>query len=181
MGRIDSILQKNLSIKGFELWSKLKERIPDIWSRPSSSTMKYHKKDDGRVPSISEHTLEMINAADKIISMFQNMNMNLDVIFLGLVLHDSFKYGLTGNNPHTDNTHDKIIGDTVRDNQKLFMKLLSESDTILLESIVRFHSGKWSTDAKKTNFEFKNYPHEVLFIHMLDMLSTKDVLKLKEE
>lgn len=179
--KIDSLLKKNLTSRGFELWLRLKERIPDIWNKPSSSTLKYHKKTDenGRVPSVSEHTFEMIYSADKIIDMFPN-TVNRDVIFLSIILHDSFKYGINGNTPHTENRHDKIIGDTIRDNKKLFLKLLNENDVNLLEEITRFHSGKWSTDADN-EFSFYSHKPEVLFIHTLDMLSSKNLIKIIQE
>lgn len=179
--KIEIILKKNLSEKGFELWLKLKERIPNIWSKPTSSTLKYHKKNDenGRVPSVAEHSWEMLYAAEKIIDMF-NKNVNKDVVFLSIILHDSFKYGLDGSTPHTENRHDKIIGDTIRDNKRLFLKLLSENDVSLLEEIVRFHSGRWSTDSSQ-NFSFDNHKPEVLFIHTLDMLSSKNLIKIIQE
>jgi len=179
--KIDSLLRKNLSIRGFKLWEVIKEKIPDIWSRPTSSTGKYHKKidEDNRTPSIAEHTYEIMYAADKIVDLLNGCNR--DLIFLSIVLHDSFKYGLTGSNPHTENKHDRIIGDTVRDNKGIFLKIFNENEVVLLEEIVRFHSGRWSTDSNIKTFSFNNFNQEVMFLHILDMLSAKNVIKIVEE
>lgn len=178
--RVDNLLKNNLSTEAFKLWIKLKDKIPDIWDKPTSSTLKHHKKLDegGRVPSILEHTYEMLYVADKICPLFNYKNK--DVIFLSIILHDSFKYGLNGNNPHTINIHDKIIGDTIRDNKPLFLKILNENDVQLLEESTRFHSGKWSTDANNS-FSFNDHNPEVFFLHILDMLSSRNLIKILEE
>jgi 23S rRNA maturation-related 3'-5' exoribonuclease YhaM len=179
MEKIDSLLRKNLTIRGYELYTKLREKIPDIWSRPSSSTGKHHRKEDegGRVPDQAEHIFEMLFAADRIIELFGKCNK--DVIFLSIVMHDAFKYGKFGDNPHTEYKHDQIIGDTIKNSRNLFLKLLNEKEVVLLENMVRYHSGRWSTDAGK-DFSFYEHEPEILFIHVLDMLSTKNVIKVTQ-
>ena len=47
-----------------------------------------------------------------------------------------------------------------------------------MEEAIRFHSGQWSTDVPKNKpFSFKDYNPETLFIHILDMMSTADLIQ----
>ena len=51
---IDNILQEGMSETAFRFWKAMKEKIPPIWNRNSSATLKYHKKDDGHVATIAK-------------------------------------------------------------------------------------------------------------------------------
>jgi 23S rRNA maturation-related 3'-5' exoribonuclease YhaM len=174
--KINKVLKKNLTQKSFELWEGVSERISNkCWDKPTSSTGKYHQKEDGRVPSVAEHTWEMIYSADKIIHMFEGV-INKDVIFLSIALHDSYKYGLVKTCTSTESRHDHITAEIVKLNRKIYMEALSEYDVSLLEKAIRFHSGRWSTDADKNMYN--KFTPEVLFLHTLDMLSSKNLLKV---
>lgn len=173
------ILKKNLSEKTFELWKGIQERISNkCWEKPTSSTGKYHQKEDGRVPSVIEHTYEMLYAADKLISMFDGV-INTQVIFLSIALHDSYKYGLVKSCQSTESRHDSIIADSIALNRKVYLQAMSYQDTVLLEKAVRYHAGKWSTDIGHDHLYDKLTP-EVLFLHTLDMMSSKNLIKIKD-
>lgn len=175
--KVDKILKKNLTEKSFDLWLGVRERISNkCWDKPTSSTGKYHQKEDGRVPSVIEHTWEILYTIDKIIQMFEG-NLNKDIIFLGAALHDAYKYGLVKSCTSTESRHDKIIADIIKNNQKTFLQVLNENEVKMLEEQVRFHMGKWSTDAGK-NFSYKDYGPLVIFLSTLDMLSSKNLLKI---
>jgi 23S rRNA maturation-related 3'-5' exoribonuclease YhaM len=176
--KIDEILKRQLTQKSFELWIGIRENISNkCWEKPTSSSKKYHRKEDqgGRVPSVAEHTWELIYSADKIIQMFEDV-INKDVIFLSIALHDSYKYGLVKTCPSTESRHDKLIADLILKNKKIYLQVLNEQDVNKLETAVRYHSGKWSTDADKNMYE--KFTPEVLFLHTLDMLSSKNLLKI---
>jgi len=177
--KIDQILKKHLTENSFELWIAIRENISNkCWNKPTSSSGKYHKKEDqgGRVPSVSEHTFEMMYAADKIIPMFEG-NLNKDIVFLSLALHDAYKYGLVKTCMSTEAKHDKIIADIIKNNQKTFSQALNERDTSILEEAVRRHMGKWGTDAPK-DFSYEKYSPLVLFLSTLDMMSSKNLIKV---
>jgi len=176
--RMNSLLEKHMTEKGFKLWLGIKQRIPDCWDKPTSSTKKYHKKMNGEIPTNAEHTYHMLYAATKIYKLFNvvSKTAEADKLLLAIVLHDSLKYGKLGNRPHTDNQHDKNAADMVSKNKDVFRKLLTEEQFFIMEEGIRFHSGQWSTDANK-NFSFKNYNPETLFIHILDMMSTADLVQ----
>ena len=178
--KIDKILERQLTPKSFDLWIGIRENISNnCWEKPTSSTGKYHQKENGRVPSVSEHTYELIYAADKIISMLDGL-INKDVIFLSLALHDSYKYGLVKSCKFTETKHGHIIAEIIKKNKKIFKQALNDNDIILLENAVRFHDGKWAADAGK-NFSLNDLTPEILFVHTLDMLSSRDLIKITED
>jgi len=178
--KIYELLQKNMTENTFNFWKEANNKIPKIWDRPTSSTLKYHKKEDGRVPSVGEHTYEMLYACIKIWQLFgiQKRTKEGDILLLAISLHDAFKYG---KNPvqrdYTDNEHDKLIGDLVLEGKNTFLKFMEEDHVNLLEECVRFHSGRWSTDAT-SDFNFKNYHPYTMFIHILDMFSSRNLIKV---
>jgi hypothetical protein len=178
--KIGDLLKENMSERGFILWSGIDKRLPNIWSMPTSSTGKYHRKIDGRVPTISEHVYEMLYAAVKILNIFdiKPKTTDTDKILIAIALHDSLKYGIMGNRKHTDIKHDKIVADIVSENKDIFLKLLTEDQFYITEEMLRFHSGRWSTDVSNhEKFNFKDYNIYTFMIHMLDTLSTADIIK----
>lgn len=184
--KIDDLLQKHLTDIGFLFWETFKKKLEyPVWNRPTSSSGKYHQKDNGRVPSIAEHTYEMLFSGIKIMRLFgyKSKTEDTDVLLLAIVLHDSYKYGLDAvNHDHTDNKHDKIMGDKIAENRDLFKRFMSEDNSQLLEEAVRFHSGRWSTDIKKqSNFNWKDYNPVTFFVHILDMCSANNLIHLPKE
>ena len=181
--RVNVILERNMSEDGYKLWLELYRKIPPVWNRLASSTKKYHRRENGDVPSILEHTYEMLNSFTQIMSCMriQPKSKDCDVVCLAIMLHDSLKYGI--NSPHyaahTDKKHDRIIGNTIQLNKDKLRPVLNEQYLNTLEKITRYHSGIWSTDAT-ADFSFKDYPQEVFLVHLLDMLSTRDCLKYPE-
>ncbi len=172
-------LAQHMTEKGFLFWGALNKSINSPWDKPTSSTGKYHQKKGGYVPSIAEHTHEMVYSAIKIYSMFgfHKKMVELDLLLIGVALHDIVKYGNDNDGDHTDNTHDKLIADRIADKRTTFLKLFSEEQIDILIEMVRYHSGRWSTDANTFNFNFSNDHPYVMFLHTLDMLSSRNCLK----
>ena len=177
----NELLKENMSDEGLEFWLALEDKIPPIWTRLSSSSKRYHKKSDGRVNTILEHTYEMLYAGCKIMRLFgvEKKTSEADLLILGIVLHDCFKYGVGDplNRMHTDKTHDRIIGNAIHLSKNKFTKILTENQICKLEQMTRYHSGMWSTDAEK-DFTFSKLNPETFFLHLLDMLSANDCLKV---
>jgi len=177
---LNDLLRENMSEDGFKLWTAMLTKITAIWNRPTSSTGKYHNKDDGRVPTVAEHTYEMLYAATKVMRMYgaEPKSVDADIICLGIALHDAWKYG---ENPklrdHTANAHDMIAADMIRKNKDVILQLYSEEKFDLLEEIIRFHQGRWSTNVKyEPDFDWSTYHPYTHFIHALDMLSANNCL-----
>ena len=177
---IKELLEKCLSKRAFDLWNQLNGLFPNIWDLPTSSTGKYHQKKDGRVPSCAEHVYEMLYAASQLVRMF-NINKktpDCDMVLLAVVWHDAFKYGKFGTAKHTDKQHDRIMGDVISENESALKEIFNDDQIKILELMIRFHSGRWSSNHDDVNkFDFNEFPQYILFIHMLDMLSTADCLK----
>jgi len=179
--KIHTLLKQNLTNTSFNLWIGANEKIPSIWDKPSSSTGKYHNKENGYVPTIAEHTYEMLYACIKIWSLFDVHPKTEagDILLLSIALHDIFKYGKNPNvTTFTDNGHDKLCADLIGKGKNTFLKIMSENSVSLLEECVRFHSGRWSTEATK-DFDFHKHHPFVFFVHVLDMFSSRDLIKVK--
>ncbi len=182
--KLHELIELNMTEKGFKLWLGIDSMIPDIWSRPSSSTGKYHQKENGMVPDIAEHTYEMLNAGIKIMRMIdiEKKTSKCDALIFSIGLHDRLKYGEKGDKKHTTKTHDRDIADLLEANFHTFQKIMSNEDIVMMVESCRFHSGQWSTNvSNKNNFKFTNFLPETQFVHMLDMLSTANCLKLPTE
>lgn len=178
--KIVEILKKNMTEKGFVLWEGIDKMLPDTWNNPTSSTGKYHKKLNGEVPSQAEHVYHLLYTTVKLFSMFnlEKCTQEADKMLFAIALHDSMKYGNMGTRKHTDCTHDKKAADLIGTNMETFLKIMTEEQFLVMEQAVRFHSGQWSTDVPKNKeFSFKDYNPETLFIHVLDMMSTADLIQ----
>lgn len=178
--KIYKLLEENMTEKSFKLWKGIDSVLPDIWDYPTSSTGKYHKKLNGEIPSQGEHVYQMLYATSKIIKLFgyNSKTEEADKVFFAVALHDSLKYGNLGSRKHTDTKHDKEAADMIASNKKTFTKVLTEEQFYILEESVRFHSGQWSTDVEKNKkFNFSEFHPETLFVHILDMLSTADLIQ----
>lgn len=180
--KVVELLEKNMTERGFKLWSGIDRILPNIWDKPTSSTGKYHKKHNGDVPDIAEHVYQMLYSANKLLKMFDIFpkTPDADKILISVVLHDALKYGNLGTRKHTDTVHDKQAADMIASNEDTFRKLFSEEQYFTLEEAVRFHSGRWSTDVPKNeHFDWSTAKlrPETFFVHMLDMLSTADLIQ----
>ena len=178
--RIVDLLEKHMTEKGFKLWSGINKMLPDTWDKPTSSTGKYHKKKNGEIPCQAEHVYHMLYSAIKVYRLFNiaSKTTESDKLLFAIVLHDSLKFGELGNRKHTDYKHDKAAADMVSQNKETFRKILTEEQFYCMEEMIRFHSGRWSTDLpKNTELNFRDYNPETLFIHILDMMSTADLIQ----
>jgi len=185
---LERILEEYLTKTAHTFWDKITESnlIPNrVWLQPTSSSGKYHNKEGGFVPTIAEHTCEMLRGAVKCMRMFDitKKTSKCDVLLLGIVLHDAYKRGLDGKGKWTHSKHEDLIADKILDGKNAFLKFLSPEEVTILIDIVRFHSGRWSPASKKGryekgDFDFSNHHPYVLFIHSLDMLSSKNCLRL---
>jgi hypothetical protein len=178
--KVEEILEKNMTERGFKLWQGINKRMPDTWDRPTSSTGKYHKTLNGTIPVQAEHVYHMLYSTVKLFRMFdvKEKTTDADKLLFAIALHDSLKYGNLGTRKHTDGHHDKNAADLVCSNKETFLKLFNEDQFNIIEEAIRFHSGRWSTDVSKNKaFTFKDYNPETFFIHILDMMSTADLIQ----
>ena len=178
--KVVEVLEKNMSERGFKLWSHIDGMLPDIWEKPTSSTGKHHKKLNGEVPNQAEHIYHIVYSTAKIMRLFsiEPNTTDADKMLFAAVLHDALKYGDKGTNKHTTRDHDAQAAEMLLENKNVLTKLFSEEQFAVVEEAVRYHSGQWSTSIPKgQEFSFKDYNPESLFLHMLDMMSTADLIQ----
>ena len=73
---IHELLSEYMTPNGFKLWTEFNQNIiKNIWNKPTSSTGKYHKKENTRCPNQDEHIFEMLYACTKLLSIF-NISKN---------------------------------------------------------------------------------------------------------
>lgn len=172
---IKKLLKEHLSKEVYAVWEELDSKTPDIWSLPTSSSGKYHQKEDGSVPTNEEHTYEMLNAFVKIKSAFRKSER--EVILMAIVLHDCLKYGHEVGR-HTVRDHDLLAAEFTREHEERLLTVFEDDQINVLAEAVLMHSGRWSSlFTSDREFSFYDYPKEVLIVHMLDMMSTANVLK----
>ena len=175
--KIDQFLKEKLDKRYYNFWISFTNEYPLPFHRASSSTRKYHRDSAGKVHSIGDHTYEMLFAADKIISLFGDtrQEQSYDLIMLAIALHDLHKYGRGNDRQHTTSEHDHITAVHIRNHGQKYG--LNADEVEFIAYLVQFHSGRWSYDnPSKQPIMFSK---ELLFVHMLDMLSSRRVLKIE--
>jgi len=179
---INELVKEYTTENCYKFWIAINKKFPTVWDRLSSSTKKYHKRKDGSISTIAEHTYEMLYSASKLMRMFdiKKNTIECNTLFLSIVFHDFFKYGIKPNERnHTDKKHDKISADVILQNKETFLKILDLDNFHILEESVRFHSGRWSTDVNSNiEFDFEDYDPITIFVHTLDMMSSSDLIKI---
>jgi len=183
LNRINELLERSMTESGFKFWKALYSKIPPAWDRLASSTKKYHNKSNGRVPTIAEHTYEMLYAAEKLLRTFdiRVKTQEADTILLAVTLHDAFKYGINPDEAEfTTNTHDQIMADSIVKNKETFKKVFTESQVTQIETAIRYHAGRWSSGIPNT-FRLDDLDPVTLFVHFLDMMSSRDLIKIGDK
>ena len=129
-----------------------------FWFRSSSSSGKYHLKDEFIEGGLIKHTKRVCLAAE-ILMRASTSSVNQDVVIAACILHDICKYG------------DGIIGTehTVDNHPQLASKLLREiptqcSSKELIINAVERHMGKWGSN--------KPVSVEDRVVHLADMIAT---------
>ncbi len=129
---------------------KLIDSLPDyITEVPSSSSGKYHPLDEvGSIPNrgMIRHIKRAFVVADSIIRMRKHNDIDADILYAGVVLHDLLKCGWP-QQKHTVNHHPTLIADKIdsycKENKDNLTNLLPKFR--LLGMCCRLHSGQWSS------------------------------------
>jgi len=179
--KMNTLLSAHMTEEGFKFWLAINKKIISPWEKPASSGGKYHNKKGGYVPSIAEHTYEMLYAASKNYAQFgiNKSTKDADLLLLAIGLHDGLKYGPENEKKHTVSDHDTLMANRVESARESFKKIFSDEQIDILVQAIRFHTGKWSHEATK-DFSFKDLHPYVLYVHSLDMLSSRNCLKTED-
>ncbi|MFW5903081.1 MAG: HD domain-containing protein [archaeon] len=154
-----------------EIERYLIEEVPDyFWNRESSSSGKYHSKDETGKYGLLLHTKRVFTALERLMKSWKDMgkiNKNeKDLARAAVLLHDTFKFGVStdfeGNvipGRHTVSDHDRIASEQFL--QKT--QILGTTKTKIAKGIAA-HNGPWGCSQNpETNFQ--------LLIHLCDMFA----------
>lgn len=182
MTAVLKLMSENMTPEGFKAFCQIQDVIPDIWEKPTSSTGKYHKTKDGRVPSQAEHVYHMLYSCSKLFRMFgiEKKTRGADMMMIAIGLHDAFKYGMEGTNPYTHKKHDQLMADSIAAGIDVLKEVFGPNQIETIEEMIRFHSGRWSSDVvdqKKFNWTTSGLNFGTFFVHVLDMMSTADLIQ----
>lgn len=163
-------------IKSDEIRSLVKEVMDELPLDPflykgASSSGKYHPMECRYVRGLTIHTKYAVQAGLVLIDQDTNLDDCMvenayDLIIGALLLHDGFKYGLTGTEQHTDPNHPNLIADYL-DQKSTASEAGSDRQFYLhkLSELTRSHHGKWGNTP--ANNRMKEY------VHIADMIASR--------
>ena len=181
----DTIFVKELSyIKDSRILEnsrRMIEMIPDyFYEVPASSTGKYHPgfvQGDG---GLVRHTKAAVRIAYELLSdeclCKGYSDIDRDLIIIGLIMHDSCKYGLT-KGKYTLVNHPMIAAKLIRDNKDKLT--LTDYELNLLCGMIEAHMGPFNKDFNgNVMMPLPKNKYEQ-FVHMCDLLASKKFLDIK--
>lgn len=143
-------------------------KAPDyFWTRPSSSTGKYHPKDEHSVGGLVLHSIRVKKAADILLSATPPP-IHVSAVKLGALFHDIGRYGFRKESePFSVKDHAELGYSWVRgllltfpgDSELLRKTVDTASKTILA------HMGRWGNVHPKTREEW--------IVHYADMIASQ--------
>ena len=179
------IFKKEISyIKSASIRKDLKTLInllPDYFFEvPASSTGKYHPgfaQGDG---GLLRHTNAAVRIAYEILSdeclCTGYSDIDKDLVIIGLIMHDSLKYGLV-KGKYTLVNHPILAANLIRDNKDKLT--LTEEELNLLTGMIEAHMGPFNKDFDgNVMMPLPKNKYEK-FVHMCDLLASKKFLDIK--
>ena len=157
------------------------EMIPDyFYEVPASSTGKYHPgfaQGDG---GLVRHTKAAVRIAYELLSdeclCKGYSDIDRDLIIIGLIMHDSCKYGLI-KGKYTLVNHPMIAAKLIRDNKDKLT--LTDDELNLLCGMIEAHMGPFNKDFNgNVMMPLPKNKYEQ-FVHMCDLLASKRFLDIK--
>ena len=162
---------------------KLINLLPDYFFEvPASSTGKYHPGFAQGEGGLVRHTKAAVRIAYEILSDDSLCNdytdIDMDLVIIGLIMHDGFKYGLE-KGKYTLVNHPMIAAKVIRDNKDNLT--LSDEELSKLSGMVEAHMGPFNKDFNgNVMMPLPKNKYEK-FVHMCDLLASKKFLDIKFE
>jgi len=137
----------------------MKESVPDyFWTKPSSSTGKYHPFDERGKFGLVLHTCRVTKVTDDLCMAAQVTGKERDNLICAAILHDAAKYG----DPSKQLTH------TTKDHSNLVEKFIPGVPGDIIR-IIRTHDGQWSVNPS----EWKNASESQRLLHYADYITSR--------
>ncbi len=181
----DTIFVKELSyIKDSRILEnsrRMINMIPDyFYEVPASSTGKYHPSFAQGDGGLVRHTKAAVRIAYEILSdeclCKGYTDIEKDLVIIGLIMHDSCKYGLT-KGKYTLVNHPMIAAKLIKDNKDKLT--LTDEELELLCGMIEAHMGPFNRDFNgNVMMPLPRNKYEQ-FVHMCDLLASKKFLDIK--
>lgn len=156
--------------------------LPDYFFKvPASSTGKYHPSFSLGDGGLVRHTKAAVKIAYTLLQSKTTNNFSddeKDLIIISLILHDSFKLGLT-EEKYTRVDHPIIAANFLRDNKNKLS--FSDYELNYICDSIETHMGEFNTDYKGNEVLPLPKTKQQRFVHMCDLLSSKKFLDIKFE
>lgn len=187
-----------IQLKPFQVEvEKILSKLPDyILETPSSSSGKYHPRDEIDNDGMIRHIKRFIIAGNEMVRMYYDIGANYykynDLIIATAIMHDVFKQGKDGKGGHTVKQHPIYIYDFLTEyNEKNWSdshrSLVDEKDLMLFDELRErfntlrftclFHEGRWTIPESYAKYDRKSLTQEqskaVFLSHLADMIASR--------
>lgn len=154
---------------------------PDYFYRvPASSTGKYHPQFSLGDRGLMRHVKAAVQIAEELLQLdqFRFSDLDKDLIYSGLILHDCLKHGMSYSQ-YTCFEHPMYMGNYIEEIYKQ-NKLVTDVQTLnRLILIIKCHMGQWNT-SKMSNVVLPIPITECeQFVHLCDYISSRRFLDVK--
>lgn len=155
------------------------EMLPDYFFHvQASSTGKYHPSFALGDSGLIRHTKVAVRIAHELLENNSISNFNndeKDLIIISLILHDSFKHGIT-EEKYTRFDHPLIVGNFLKENRNKFT--LTDKELEFIINNIASHMGEWNKDYQGNEILPLPKTKSERFVHMCDYLSSKKFLNV---
>lgn len=143
-------------------------RLPNhFWTQPSSSSGKYHPRDEQEFGGLALHTIRTCQVAE-IMLKTRMPNIFPDVTLLACMFHDVGRYGL-GQKPsdHSLDDHPMVGALFMEGSINTYNWNSEEAKELATNSIepIRCHMGRWGTQ--------RVVSYEAWLVHLADMVASQ--------
>ena len=154
--------------------------VPDyFYIVPASSTGKYHPQYALGAGGLVRHTKACVAIAEELLSIEQNKHLDHDKIISALIIHDTFKSGLSEGG-HTKFEHPLFSANAIN----LFAKEYHPDMMDIANDISKLvisHMGEWNTSKYSKTILPKPQTEEQKFVHMCDYLASRKNIEVAVE
>ena len=149
--------------------------VPDsFWTKPASSSGKYHPPFAAGEGGLVRHTLKAVEAAEELLVLQQFKGYDKDMIIASLLLHDSFKY--KDGADYTMLNHPEKASDKFLEFAKK-QPSYNENEYIIRDICycIRWHMGQWSTKKLKEKEIPPSFLYEhINFVQLCDYIASRE-------
>jgi len=134
-------------------------KVPDyFWTKPSSSTGKYHPFDERGMFGLVLHTCRVTKITNDLCIAAQIEGEQRDDLICAAILHDALKYG----DPSKELQH------TTKDHSNLVEKFIPGVPGDIIR-LIRTHDGQWSVNPS----EWKGATEDQKLLHYADYIASR--------